>query len=423
MLVRWLVLAAAPYPALYAPLHAASRAAAPRAPPLLMGGKGDGKQRRPKASADDAPPPPPPPPAAAAARVSGGGGAASHTVSVRKQIAFVKAYDAAARSGPAKPAVRTSFRKKEKNNTRTGRGDEEKVDVGGLDLSMPTLLIDGYNVVNAWPRLKKRFVKGELAIARQMLLEEVASFAIRRFNATVVFDANGAEGNFGKDRFDEYAGGLVGVVYAAESADAYIEGATREMRAAGLPVWAATSDSGITTACNVHGATVVTSKWLVTELKASRNAAAAVLADFNQRQDRAAGRQATLCAATTARRPPLQHAPRGADPSCRNGWCRRRAIVTDGDGRWRLCVSLLSLRAGGTRSTRLCVRSSTGSSSSRASRGSRRSSARLARRSSPSSWGRRRGGGSSLSSSGCGGAPAGSSRRASAATIDAYRLW
>jgi hypothetical protein len=51
----------------------------------------------------------------------------------------------------------------------------------------------------------------------------------------------------------------------------------------------ATSDNGIATACAMYGASVVSSQFMVTELKASRNAAAAIIDEFNRRQVRAAG--------------------------------------------------------------------------------------------------------------------------------------
>ena len=211
---------------------------------------------------------------------------------MRKQIALVKALEKAA--APSRPASRTSFRKKEKSNSRAGRGDDEVVDVSGDWRALPVLFVDGYNVVNAWPRLKKRFLKGQLQAAREMLLEDVASYAVERYNATVVFDANGAPENPGEDREESYAGGLVRVVYAHQSADEYIEQQTRRLRGEGVSVTTATSDAAIATACNVHGAVVVSAGWLVTELKGSRNAEPALLADFNKRQARAAGRGPTI---------------------------------------------------------------------------------------------------------------------------------
>ena len=34
------------------------------------------------------------------------------------------------------------------------------------------MFVDGYNVINAWPRLKKPFEKGELHVARTLLLDD-----------------------------------------------------------------------------------------------------------------------------------------------------------------------------------------------------------------------------------------------------------
>ena len=93
-----------------------------------------------------------------------------------------------------------------------------------------------------------------------MLLEDVANHAIGRFDVTVVFDANGATGRIGGlDRMDEYGGGLVEIVYAHDSADAYIERETKRLRAEQKPVRVATSDQGIATACSNYGAVVVSS--------------------------------------------------------------------------------------------------------------------------------------------------------------------
>ena len=289
--MRWLALA------LVTPLnHLTPLEIGPRAPPVIMGRKGDGKQRRPpQQRLGDLGPPAPPAPPAPAARIQSSSAPASHTLSVKKQIALIKSFERSQRQQNAAPKSRVAFRKKEKNNTRAGKGDDEIIDVGDVNWrELPTLFIDGYNIINAWPRLKKSFVRGELAICRERLLEDVATFTIKRYNTTVVFDANGAADNFGKDREDVYAGGLVRVVYASESADAYIEGETRRLRAEGVPVFAATSDGGVATACNVYGATVMSAKSLVSGLKASRKSQGALTAEFNRQQDLLAGRQATL---------------------------------------------------------------------------------------------------------------------------------
>ena len=65
------------------------------------------------------------------------------------------------------------------------------------------------------------------------LMDDLATFTIRRYNTTVVFDASGAaenqQGASRADREDVYAGGLVRVVYACTSADEYIEKETRRL--------------------------------------------------------------------------------------------------------------------------------------------------------------------------------------------------
>jgi len=266
-----------------------------RAPHPLMMPKGDGKKRRPKKQKETskrqlhqlpqspAAPFSPSPAAPSAARVR-----SDRQLSVRRQIALARAFKQMSKA-PAKPASRTSFRKKTKGEAKASGSDDE-VDADSLDLSLPTLFIDGYNVINAWPRLKKRFQRGELLVARQMLLEEVADFTIRRFETTVVFDANAAVGNIGKDRFDDYAGGLVRLAFAHDSADAFIERQVRSLQVAGKQVWVATNDGGVRIACSLHDATVVSANWLVNELKAARKASAASVTDYNNQQDRLAGR-------------------------------------------------------------------------------------------------------------------------------------
>ena len=98
--------------------------------------------------------------------------------------------------------------------------------MSGVDWNqLDVMFVDGYNIINAWPRLKKPFVKGDLATARRLLLDDVADFTVKRYESVVVFDANGWSENANgaaKDREEEYAGGLVRVVYAHDSADAYI---------------------------------------------------------------------------------------------------------------------------------------------------------------------------------------------------------
>ena len=245
--------------------------------------KGDGKKSRP-------PKPPTPPPAAPAAPDRVGRVSSDSLLSVRKQIAIAKSFKKQATRGAAKPPVRTSFRRKSKEEAGRNASKAAVDEDVEVDMRSPHLFVDGYNVIGAWPRLKKPFEKGDLLQARELLLADVADYAISQFEVVVVFDANGAADRIeGKDRFDTYGGGLVTVVFAHDSADAYIERETKVLRAEGRQVQVATSDNGIATATATHGATVMSSRRFVAELKAARKSAAIVVDEFNRRQDRLAG--------------------------------------------------------------------------------------------------------------------------------------
>ncbi|PHU04660.1 hypothetical protein BC332_25482 [Capsicum chinense] len=59
-----------------------------------------------------------------------------------------------------------------------------------LDVAVPVLLVDGYNVCGYWSKLKKHFMNGSLDIARQKLIDELVSFSLlREVKVVVVFDA------------------------------------------------------------------------------------------------------------------------------------------------------------------------------------------------------------------------------------------
>lgn len=50
----------------------------------------------------------------------------------------------------------------------------------GLDIAVPVLLVDGYNVCGYWMKLKKYFMKGRLDISRQKLIDELVTFSMLR---------------------------------------------------------------------------------------------------------------------------------------------------------------------------------------------------------------------------------------------------
>ena len=152
---------------------------------------------------------------------------------------------------------------------------------------MPLLFVDGYNIIGKWPRLKKRQEKGDLAGARQLLLDDLLQFAPRRFEVVCVFDAYG-RGELA-DRLDSYHG--IQIVFTADTADSYIEKETLRLsqEESAQQVWAATGDRAVQTSASVHGATVVSATWLVRELKDSRAETAAVVKEFNKQQQQRHG--------------------------------------------------------------------------------------------------------------------------------------
>ncbi|MCS6960542.1 MAG: NYN domain-containing protein [Pseudanabaenaceae cyanobacterium SKYGB_i_bin29] len=57
-------------------------------------------------------------------------------------------------------------------------------------MSPPVMLVDGYNVVGTWQSLQELKSTGNIALARDRLVEILASYsAYRGFHTTIVFDA------------------------------------------------------------------------------------------------------------------------------------------------------------------------------------------------------------------------------------------
>ncbi|HPT79108.1 MAG TPA: NYN domain-containing protein [Candidatus Atribacteria bacterium] len=102
------------------------------------------------------------------------------------------------------------------------------------------LLIDGYNIINSWPELKKA-AGYSLEEARRLLLDIMQDYqGYRGIRVIVVFDAHMIKG--GREK-TEYAGG-VEVVYTGENetADHYIERWTDSIQK-NMQVTVATSDA------------------------------------------------------------------------------------------------------------------------------------------------------------------------------------
>lgn len=83
------------------------------------------------------------------------------------------------------------------------------------------LLVDGYNIIHAWPDLKE-FAEGNMDLARIKLLDALASYGgIRHGKIIVVFDAYGVEGRL--EEIFKYHNIHVVFTKEAQTADQYIE--------------------------------------------------------------------------------------------------------------------------------------------------------------------------------------------------------
>ncbi len=89
------------------------------------------------------------------------------------------------------------------------------------------LILDGYNVINLWPRLKS-LMSHSLELARDELINIMAEFrAFKGINVVIVFDAHLKKGNTGVS--EEINGVEVVFTKECETADCYIEKLTIEL--------------------------------------------------------------------------------------------------------------------------------------------------------------------------------------------------
>ncbi len=170
---------------------------------------------------------------------------------------------------PAKPPARTSL--------------DEKYSV---DLSLggtEYLLVDGYNVIFAWDELN-RLAQVDIAAARAALTGILSNYqGFRKCVVILVFDAYKVKGNPGSV---ETVDG-VKVVYTkeAQTADAYIERATYELRKE-RRVRVATSDNLEQVIILGHGATRVSAAAFHAEVASANVEIAALVERYNERNRR-----------------------------------------------------------------------------------------------------------------------------------------
>ena len=137
------------------------------------------------------------------------------------------------------------------------------------------LLVDGYNIIFAWPELQP-VARDNLDAARKMLLDILANYrAFRGGEIILVFDAYKVKGNPGS--LEKTEGVYVAYTKEAQTADAYIERATYDL-ARKHRVRVATSDGPEQLIILGHGALRLSALQLRQEIEQARGQISALLA-------------------------------------------------------------------------------------------------------------------------------------------------
>lgn len=100
-------------------------------------------------------------------------------------------------------------------------------------------LIDGYNVINSWPELKK--ITADLATARDTLTHILAEYgAFEKYDITIVFDAMFTDDDEHAEQINPHL--LIIYTGAGETADSCIERLSYDLVRRGKEVHVVTSD-------------------------------------------------------------------------------------------------------------------------------------------------------------------------------------
>jgi predicted RNA-binding protein with PIN domain len=111
---------------------------------------------------------------------------------------------------------RTSYRRTwdeeqalEKAEERRRKGQDPDWDVIlSRNATLPLVIVDGYNIIHKWSRLKKHMAKGDLVRARQLLVDDLENLSsLKGWRIEVVFD--------GSHRRQSLASSSVGAAFAA----------------------------------------------------------------------------------------------------------------------------------------------------------------------------------------------------------------
>jgi predicted RNA-binding protein with PIN domain len=268
-------------------------------------GKGDGKKKRKKKSAS---------PSIAVAEVAAPAPLRVRNdinISVTRQIRWAKMNKEFQKSGTSfrqTNVKRTAYRKalldeeelEEARLERQKKGQEPDWDVIlNATASSPLVIVDGYNIIHKWPRLKKWMNKGMISKARETLIHDMEEMrALKGWRIEIVFDGYGRNVNTNilgdapgsasvRDRISKVdmeaskkvTDNGVRIVYsgAGMSADGYIEkrcfDAKRvtEGKLTGSLI-VATDDNLIRNVAASGGALCMSAQRMVDELKALRKA-------------------------------------------------------------------------------------------------------------------------------------------------------
>ena len=145
------------------------------------------------------------------------------------------------------------------------------------------LLVDGYNVIFAWDELS-RLAAQDIAAARAALTSILSNYqGFRKCVVILVFDAYKVKGNPGS--VETVDGVKVVFTKEAQTADAYIERATYELRRE-RRVRVATSDNLEQVIILGHGATRVSAAAFHAEVEEANGEIAALLERYNERNRR-----------------------------------------------------------------------------------------------------------------------------------------
>ncbi|MBR1736873.1 MAG: NYN domain-containing protein [Firmicutes bacterium] len=130
------------------------------------------------------------------------------------------------------------------------------------------LLVDGYNIIFAWEKLKK-ISEHSLEDARDKLIHILSDYqGYRRINLIIVFDAHHVKGNPGS--IVDYGNLFVVYTKEAETADSYIERTSSELNKHKYSVRVATSDGMEQIIIMGNGAIRVSARELELDVKAAK---------------------------------------------------------------------------------------------------------------------------------------------------------